>query len=405
MKETLLARQPIFDASQETCAYELLYRGELSADCCADTMTATVLSNTLNQFGLDTITDGSPIFVNLSRSFLLSEFPKILPPDRTVLEVLEDVPADEDVIASMKYWKDKGFTIALDDFVSVNSAHMSLLPYADIIKVDILDYEGELDALVKELKKEQVKLLAEKVETHEQFEVCQKLGFDYYQGYFFSKPSLMVDHRSLDTNKAQLLQLLSRTLEAENPKDLADDISHDLALTYKLLCYINSAAVGLRKKIDSISHALNLMGLDNIRVWVSMLLMASLSKGKPSALLSLAFNRGRFLEQLAITGGEEHKANDYFILGMFSLLDALLDQDIEQATGSMSLPEIVRDGLLCKSSDAANKLALICSLEKAEWTKLAELLLDIGIDDVQMSALYAESVQWSDEKMAMIKAM
>ena len=405
MKKILLARQPIFSASQDTYAYELLYRGELSADSGADAMTATVLSHTLNQFGMDTIADGNPIFVNLSRSFLLSEFPEILPPDRTVLEVLEDVPADEDVIASMKYWKDKGFTIALDDFVSVNSAHMNLLPYADIIKVDILDYEGELDTLVKALKQEPVKLLAEKVETYEQFEACQKLGFDYYQGYFFSKPSLMVDQHSLDTNKAQLLQLLSRTLEVESPKELADDISHDLSLSYKLLCYINSAAVGLRKKIDSISHALNLMGLDNIRVWVSMLLMASLSKDKPDALLSLAFNRGRFLEQLAITRGEEHQANDYFILGMFSLLDALLDQGIEQATSSISLPGIVRDGLLCDGSDAANKLALICSLEKADWAMLAELLLEIGIDDQQMLALYTESIRWSDEKMAIINAM
>jgi len=257
MKKVLLARQPIFDAQQATYAYELLYRGDLTADAGGDAMTATVLSNTLNQFGMDTVTDGSPVFVNLSRHFLLSEFPKILPPDRTVLEVLEDVPADEDVIASMQYWKGKGFTIALDDFVSVNSAHMSLLPYADIVKVDILDYEGELESLVQTLKNEQVKLLAEKVETYEQYELCQQLGFDYYQGYFFSKPSLMVDHKSLDTNKAQLIQLLSRTLEAESPKDLERDIAHDLALSYKLLCYINSASVGLRKKIDSIGHALN----------------------------------------------------------------------------------------------------------------------------------------------------
>jgi len=176
MPKILLARQPIFDTHQGIYAYELLYRGDLSTD--GDVMTATVLSHALNQFGMDTITDGSPIFVNLSRQFLLSEFPKILPPDRTVLEVLEDVPADDEVIASLKYWKDKGFTIALDDFISVKSDHVNLLSYADIVKVDILDCEGDLESLLRNLRKEPVKLLAEKVETQEQYKLCQNLGFD-----------------------------------------------------------------------------------------------------------------------------------------------------------------------------------------------------------------------------------
>ena len=404
MKKIMLARQPIFDAHQQTYAYELLYRGDLSS-ISDDAKTATVLSNTLNQFGLNTITDGSPIFINLSKQFLMSEFPSLLPADRTVLEILEDVPADEDVIASMQYWKDKGFTLALDDFVSVNSQQINLLPYTDIVKIDILAYEDELETLVQELRRHPIKLLAEKVETYEQYELCRKLGFDYYQGYFFSKPALMVHHHALDTNKAQLLQLLSRTLEAENPKDLESDITHDLALSYKLLCYINSAAVGLRKEISSIGHALNLMGLDNIRVWVSMLLMASLSQDKPNALLALSFSRGRFLEQLAITVQDDDNANNYFILGMFSLLDALLDQNIEQAIESISLPDLVRDGLLRAGSEPANKLNLIRSLEKANWTKLAELLRTVGIDDEQMSLLYSDAVKWGDERMSLMNHM
>lgn len=404
MKTVLLARQPIFDIHQKTYAYELLYRGD-AMNIGDDAMTATVLCNTLNQFGMDAITDGSPFFINLSKEFLLSDFPNLLPTESVVLEVLEDVPADDDVIAAMQHWKEKGFTIALDDFVSMNSEHIKLLPYTDIVKVDILEYEGKLDEIVHELRQTKVKLLAEKVETHEQHELCKELGFDYYQGYFFSQPSLMVEHHSLDTNKAQLLQLLSRTLEAESPKELENDIAHDLALSYKLLCYINSASVGLRKEIHSIGHALNLMGLNNIRTWVSMLLMASLSKDKPDALLSLSFTRGRFLELLAISLGEPKKANDYFILGMFSLLDALLDQDIADATESISLPDLVHDGLLNKESNEANKLELIRALEQADWPRLSELLQLIGIDDEQMSSLYSESVQWADERMSLISSM
>ena len=401
MNKIMLARQPIFDAHQQTYAYELLYRGDIH-DVNYEAKTAIVLSNTLNQFGIDTVTDGSPIFINLSKQFLLSEFPNLLTPQRTILEVLEDVPADEEVIAAMQYWKNRCFTLALDDFISVNSQHINLLPYADIVKIDILAYEGELLTLVQELRQHPIKLLAEKIETYAQYELCKKIGFDYYQGYFFSKPALMVDHHALDTNKAQLLQLLSRTLEAENPRDLENDIAHDLALSYKLLCYINSAAVGLRKEISSIGHALSLMGLDNIRVWVSMLLMASLSKDKPNALLALSFTRGRFLEQLAALLQDNDNANNYFILGMFSLLDALLDQHIEQATESISLPDLVREGLFHNNSEPANKLNLIRSLEKADWTKLADLLRIVGIDDEQMSLLYSESVKWGDERMALM---
>jgi len=404
VKKIMLARQPIFDAQKRIYAYELLYRGDLGS-VSADAKTAIVLSNTLNQFGMDTITDGSLIFVNLSKQFLLSDFPALLPAERTVLEVLEDVPSDEDVIGAMQYWKDKGFTIALDDFISINSQHVNLLPYSDIVKVDILDYEGELETLVRDLRKKPVKLLAEKVESYEQYELCRELGFDYYQGYFFSQPALIVDHHALDSNKTQLLQLLSRTMEADSPKDLENDIAHDLTLSYKLLCYINSAAVGLRRQIDSIGHALNLMGLNNIRIWVAMLSMAELSKDKPDALLALSFMRGRFLELLSKTLDEEQLSNDYFILGMFSVLDALLDQDMEHATALISLPDLVREGLLHEGSDAARKLNLIRSLEKAEWTALADLLLVIGINDTQMSSLYSESLQWADERMALMNAM
>jgi len=342
----MLARQPIFDSNQKTYAYELLYRGR-NAD--GDAMTATVLGHMLNRFGIDATSGGNPVFINLSKQFLLGDLPSLLPESQTVLEVLEDVPADEDVIAAMQYWKAQGFSLALDDFISVNAQQMKLLPYADIVKIDLLDCEDELEELVQEIRKHPVKLLAEKVETYEQYERCKKLGFDYYQGYFFSRPSLLVDSQNLTTNKASLLQLLSRILEAENPKELEFDIAHDLTLSYKLLCYINSASVGLRKKVDSIGHALTLLGLKKLRIWVSMMLMASLSEGKPDALLSFSFIRGRFLEQLAESVNAEH-ANDYFILGMFSLLDAFLDQDITSATENISLPELVREGLLNNNS-------------------------------------------------------
>jgi len=403
VKTTILARQPIFDAEQQTYAYELLYRG--ITDVGDDAMTATVLSNTLNSFGIDAVTNGHFVFVNISKSFLLSEFPKILPANKTILEIKEDVPADQDVIAAMQYWKNKGLRIALDNYSSANAQHEQLLPYADIIKINTLSYQGELAALVQTLRRHPVKILAEKVETLEQFEACKELGFDYFQGYFFCKPLLMVNQHTFQSNKAQLLQLLSHILAAESPKELEYEIAHDLALSYKLLRYINSAAVGLRQPISSIGHALALIGLDNLRVWVSMLLISSLSKGKPDALILLSFCRGRFLEQLASNHGNKQESNDYFILGMFSLLDALLNQSIDEVMESISLPELVRNGLLNTSSEAGIRLNLIQALEHGDWTQLDGILPTVALDDEQISAIYSEAIQWSDEKNAMINSL
>jgi len=397
----MLARQPIFDAHQKTYAYELLYRGE-SMDIDGDAMTSTVLSNTLNRFGVEQMTHGKAIFINLSKKFLLSDFPDILPEDATVLEVLEDVPADNQVISAIQHWKEKGFTIAIDDFISLTSEHMKLLPYVDIVKIDLIDCVEPLDIIVHELRKFPIKLLAEKVETYEEYELCKKLGFDYFQGYFFSKPTVIINSHTLETNKTQLLHLLSKILEAETPADLETDIAHDLTLSYKLLCYINSASVGLKKKINSIGHALTLLGLKKLRVWVSMMLMSSLSTAKPDALLGLSFSRGRFLELLAIAKQNDLHSSDYFILGMFSLLDAFLDLDIKQAVESVSLPELVHDGLLHKDSTAGNNLRLIKALELGDWAHVDSLCHAIEIESEQIMALYAEAIQWSDERVSAI---
>jgi len=404
VKEIMLARQPVLDSKQETYAYELLYRGNFP-DIGDDAMTATVLSNMLNRVGIDSVANGLPVFVNISKKFLLGEFPKILPPDRTILEIKEDVPGDADVIASMQYWKSKGFKLALDNFSGMESKHSTLLPYADIVKVDVLAYQDKLEELMNQLRNYPIQLVAEKVESLDQYELCKKVGFHYFQGYFFCKPSIIRDQQSLNTNKTQLLQLLSHILTAASPMELEYEIAHDMALSYKLLRYINSASVGLRKQVNSIGHALTLMGLDKLRVWVSMLLVSSLSKGKPDALLLLSFCRGRFLEQLAANHNDASQSNDYFILGMFSLLDALLDQDVTHVVKSMTLPELVRDGLLNHSSDPAIKLNLIRAMEKGDWAQLDSLLDSVELNDKKITSIYTEAVQWAEEKITLLNTM
>ncbi|MDQ6971540.1 MAG: EAL domain-containing protein [Mariprofundaceae bacterium] len=404
MPQTMLARQPIFDCKDRVHAYELLYRGPRSG-VNGSTMTASVLNKALNNLGLHSVADDKLIFVNFSRALLLSDLPGLLPPDKTVLEVLEDVPADAEVIDALRHWKELGYTIALDDMISINGAHRALVPLADIIKVDILDVQDDLAELVAGLRRHPVSILAEKVETQEQYRQCKSLGFDFFQGYFFCKPSLMLNQHHLDTHKTQLMHILSQTFDADSPKELEHDIAHNMSLSYKLLCYINSAHIGLRSEIDSIGHALILLGMNKLRVWFTMLLMSSISGNKPDALIILSFCRGRFLELLAEHRQEKQQGNDYFILGMFSLIEAMLDQSVEQALESISLPTLVREGLLNEASTASQRLGLLRAIENGEWDELEERCRSDGLDEDAVSSIYAESIRWADERFAFLKSM
>jgi len=396
--QVMLARQPIFNRNKDIHGFELLYRGDLK-NISDDAMTATVVNQALYKFGVDTVSNGTPFFINLSKTFLSSDFPKLLPAKQAVLEVIGSVHIDSSVIDSIQRWRDKGFTVALDDFVSMESLASKLLPYVDIVKVDILNFEGRLEELVTTLRKHPVKLLAERVETYGQYELCQKLGFDYFQGYFFSKPSLIVKHQHLETSKIKILHLLSKILNAQHPHEFENDIAHDLALSYKLLCYINSAAIGLRSRVDSIRHALNLIGLKNIQMWLSMLLLASLGEKKPKALLHLAFTRGKFLESLALEKQEQPQKNDYFILGMFSLLDAILDLEMDTALQPISLPVLVAKGLQDTDSNAAQRLQLITAMEQANWQDVSKKLEQLNLSEETASNLYSAAVTWADEQL------
>lgn len=404
MSEIMLARQPIFDANANTVAYEILYRSVDAQLHCASRLgdvelTAQVLSNVLNEMGLANLCEQHQLFFNISRDFLLGDYPSLLPAGQSVLEVLEDVEVDDNTIAAIKAWKSKGYTIALDDFVSIANDQARLIQYADIVKVDLLGLNGEdLAAMVKALRKFPVKLLAEKVETQEMYEQCRQLGFDYFQGYFICKPKLVVS-KSLPSNKLQLLQLLDRTLRAESTNELQFDITHDLALSYKLLKYINSAAMGLRTRIDSIPHALNMLGVKNIRLWLSIILLSSFSQDKPPELMTIALSRGRFLELWAEKYGQPALKSDYFVLGMFSTLDALLDQNMMEITGNMSLPQCVSNGLLDMSSIEATALELICAIEMAAWSDVARLAQRLQTPENQLSALYVEATAWADTRL------
>ncbi len=366
-----------------------------------DAMAATALDNIQDQLNANSIINGHLVFVALSKACLLSDTPKLFPAEHTVLTVTEDMLADAAVITSMQDWKRSGFRFALDICTELDARLLSL---ADYVRINIPACQGALADLVHQFRKHPVKLIASHVETHAQHESCRQLGFDYVQGYFFCKPLATAEQLPLGADKAQLLHVLNQTMNATSPKELEYEIAHDLALSYQLLRYINSASVGLRRKVDSIGHALVVMGLNNLRVWVAALVISSISKGKCTALLHMALCRGRLLEQFAISQNNMDQKNDYFILGMFSLLDALLDQNINQIVASLSLPDLVSDGLFELASEPAIRLNIIRSMEQGDWVQLNALLASVDLDAEKIASVYAEAVQWTDEKIALINS-
>ncbi|MBI5041049.1 MAG: HDOD domain-containing protein [Gammaproteobacteria bacterium] len=303
MQDIYIGRQPIFDRDLNVFAYELLFRSGTqnhAGEFDGDQATSQVIVNAFIEIGLDQIVGTHRAFINLTRSFVTSSTPLPFPKDRVVLEVLEDIRPDAEVIASVRSLAEQGYTVALDDFV-FNDDLKPLVELAQIVKIDLMALSREqLDEHVRLLRGYNVKLLAEKIETQEEFEHCKELGFEYFQGYFLSKPNI-VQSQQLPPNRLAVLQLLSKLQDPESDAGEVEKlVSQDVALSYKLLRYINSAFFALPKKIDSIRQAVVYLGTSAIKTWITLLVVAGLGN-KPTELVIQAMQRAKMCELLAQT--------------------------------------------------------------------------------------------------------
>lgn len=399
MQDVFIGRQAIFDRNHSVSSYELLFRNSdhtFLDD--GDRMTASVMVRALMDVGLDKLAAGKPVSINASESFLLSGMIDMLPANQVAIEILESVPVTDKVIEACKRLKRKGYSIMLDDVVY--APHMDpLLELADVIKVD-LPFVKDLEADVKILKKFNATLLAEKVETHEDYARAYDLGFEYFQGYYFCKPDIL-RKKTISDSKFAILRALEKILTATAVVDLQDVIKQDVSLSYRLLKYINSAAFGMRREVESIERALVLLGLTNTRSWLSILSLASLGEDKPSELIRTALYRAHLLELIAnfLNTGE---AEDDFLLGMFSVLDALLDKPMSEALAEMALPNHVREALL--NAEASYKLRMIVALEHHESDISIYLTKKYSaLKATDLLNLYRQSLAWADEQMSAIQ--
>ncbi|MBD3671074.1 MAG: HDOD domain-containing protein [Gammaproteobacteria bacterium] len=393
MLDVFVGRQPIYRKDLSLYAYELLFRGNPS-DAAAhvvdnDAATSQVLYNAFIEIGLEKITGEHRAFVNLTERFLMGEFP--LPSDnkRLVLEILEHVKVTPTLIDAVRELKEKGYKVALDDFV-YRPELKPLVPMADIIKIDLRALsEDQLKRYVSILRdKTDAKLLAEKVETKQEFQHCLNLGFEFYQGYYFSKPHI-IKGETIPHNKLTVLQLIARIQDPQLGMDeLEKIISMDASLAYKLLRVVNSASFNLSKEVDSIKTALILLGMDNVKNWASMLALSQIDD-KPHELMVMALVRANMSFELA---RKLNVANpdSYFTAGMLSILDALLDRPMDEILGQLPLSNEIRTALVEKSGNMGKVVDCVLHYEKGEWDEvLADCSTDLALNHIKDTYLNA----------------
>lgn len=388
-----IGRQPIFNTQLEMHAYELLFRNCEHSNQApmlpGDTATAQVMLNAFGDMSLKDIANDHKVFINFTEGLLLRENLPFFPSRQVVIEVLEDVKVSPALLRSLTELRSKGFTIALDDYV-FNPNLEALESYADIIKVDILDVGPELLAKhAQRLKDKGVYLLAEKVETREQFEFCRKIGFDFFQGYFFAKPIIIKGQR-LPTNKLTVLELLSSVYDPNTDMNkLSAIIAKDVSLSQKLLKFL-AENISSKHPINSVHDGVMRFGLDRLQSWASMLALAGVDD-KPVELFRMSLTRAKFCELVGERIGD-HSKNLYFTVGLFSMLDAVMDLELTDLLSRLKLDPIIVATLTdVKTSNLSKTLAAIKGMERGQ----TDFALPDKLCVADLSKLYLQSIQFS----------
>lgn len=387
-----VGRQPIFDRSLEVYGYELLYRRgdeETAVVTDGDSASAEIALDAFLEFGLDTLVADRKAFINLTRNVLLSGVCWHLPPDRVVLELLEDLPCDPQVAAEVETLAAAGYRIALDDYVP-NDPRAPLLPFTSIVKVDIEAFDEQtLRAEVARIGESPVALVAERIETHDQLEMCRGLGIGYFQGYFFARPTI-VHGRRVPVERLTALKVLALLADPETPLNvLGQAVASDVKLSYQVLRFANSAFSAPASAIDSIPAAIMRIGRDRLRAWLSVMALSGL-EGKPAAVLTLALTRAQMCEALARTAGVASPST-WFMAGLFSTLDILFNAPVDKLLEGLPLSPTIVSAIVHRSGDLGASIDAIVAYERGEWTGARSGRLTPG----DFTAAFRAALEWT----------
>lgn len=402
-QHVFIARQPIFDARDTRVAYELLYRatrdatqayvGDVSqAFMCGDTALHALLS-----IGLDKLTGGTTAFVNVTEEHLLGELYKIFDPRAVVLELLESIDGTPAVVDACQRAMDEGYTLALDDYDGRASLDV-LLPFVKIVKIDVLDQDvRSLAPQVAALRQRGLDVLAERVETPEAHALARDIGCTMFQGYAFSRPETM-DGRAVNVHQATVFQIMALLNEPDATDHALEEAfrSHP-SLSLSLLRIVNSASFGGRG-VDSIPHAIRLVGREALSRWMLIMLVASVGSRSPITHEAVveALVRGRFCETVTAHGANGDPAAR-FLVGLLSRMDVLLGLPMAQVLERLPVSNDVRDALLEGTGPHASVLMLADAYENADWT-----LVDMLSADAELPSMYAEAVSWANDRLAKV---
>jgi EAL and modified HD-GYP domain-containing signal transduction protein len=400
--EVFVARQPIFDRNRKVWAYELLFRSDAAATRFdgAEPSSATrqVISHGMLSIGWDKMLRGKVGCINFGRDMLLQDLYSSLPPGQTIIELTEDIEADDEVLEALRGVRAQGYRIALDDF-RPGPRMDALVGLADLVKVEMDTPKARQEVILRDLHARGIRVLSEKVETDADFRWALRAGYDYFQGNFFACPVVM-QGTQIPAIKIQCLRLIQEAHRAElDFTRLTALISQDVSLSYKLLRYANSARFGRQNKIHSIRRALVVLGEYGIRKWIAIAALPAIADDKPGELVTQSLVRGRFCELLGQASGQGVE-DQAFLVGLFSMLDALLDRPLNDALEELGLAlplDSVLRGQAPEESVLNQIYKLVRRYEVADWDGVEILAGQLGTPPEVVGAAYREALPWADE--------
>jgi c-di-GMP-related signal transduction protein len=395
--EHFIARQPIFDRELRVFAYELLFRSGFDNFYDAldgDQASSDVLTTSFMLVGLEELTSGKKASINFTRRLLLNEVATLFPSDLLLVEVLENVEPAPEVVEACRNLKRAGYRLVLDDFCPLCAGN-PLLEIVDIVKVDFAKTQPRERQLIPMMSDcRQARFLAEKVETAKEFSQALDWNYSYFQGYFFSQP---VVHSSniIPGSKLAYLRILNEINSPETDfGELEAIIKCDVSLTYKLLRFMNSAYFGFYERIRSIRQALTLLGLREVKKWVSLAALTSLASDRPEELIVNSLVRARLCEQLALRIGLGDRNSELFLMGMFSMIDAIAGKPMSEILGNLPITEEVKVALMGGENRFRDVFDMLVAYERGEWAEFGDHAANLKIEESDLPVLYRDSVRW-----------
>lgn len=395
-----IGRQPILDKKQNIIAYELLFRNSAEAITAVieDDLKACarVLVNTLNDMGAQWLLGDKLAFINVNLEMLNSDLLELLPPKRTVLEVLKSVELTEAVLERFKLLREEGFLISLDNQFPP-PANLALLNQVDFIKVDIQAH-GLTEAVhvLKQYQSFKFKVIAEKVETAEQHKILEEAGYKFFQGFYFAHPETLTA-KVINPSFTSVLELLNLLTQDADTKEIEAGFKRDAALSFKLLRYINSVGFGLSCEIQSIAHALSILGRKQLYRWLTLLMVTAGENSTVSALMKTSITRGRLTELLGQSFFDKQERDNLFIVGVFSLLDAILEMPMDKVLEKVQLPDSVCDALLSRSGVYGPFLQLAEACEESDGKRIVALAESLQFDPNKVNDAHLAALAWVEE--------